>query len=57
MEKERRILQVDLFKVPTSDLVDMVKNKAYDSEQRYQILGELQRRNADGRRKQFLESE
>ena len=53
--KRKRLLQVDLFKVPTSDLVDMVKNRAYDSEQRYQILGELQRRNADGRRKQFLE--
>jgi len=53
---EVRLLQIDLMKCKTDDLLAMLKNPMLGNEQRYQILHELQRRNADGRRKQFLET-
>lgn len=52
---EKRILQLDLFKLSVEDLIDLLQNKAVEPEQRHQILAELQKRNAGIRCKQFLE--
>ncbi|MHC4122444.1 MAG: hypothetical protein ACYSSI_02635 [Planctomycetota bacterium] len=53
MENERRILKLDLFKLSVEDLIGLLRNKALDSEERRQILAELQKRNAGSKR--FLE--
>ncbi len=52
---EKRILKIDLFKLSVKDLLDLLQNKTLDSEERHQILAELQKRNAGTRCKQFLE--
>jgi len=55
MITEKRLLQLDLFKLSVQDLINLLQNKAIEPEQRHQILAELQKRNAGTRCKQFLE--
>jgi len=55
LQNERRIILVkfDLHKMSVKDLINLLDNGVPDNEQRYQILVELQQRNAGTRCKEF----